>query len=30
VALLQEVNSTCYRRVPGVMMIAEESTAGRA
>jgi 1,4-alpha-glucan branching enzyme len=27
VALLQEVNSTCYRRVPGVMMIAEESTA---
>ncbi len=27
VALIQEVNSTCYRRVPGVMMIAEESTA---
>ena len=27
VALLQEVNSTSYRRVPGVMMIAEESTA---
>ncbi len=27
VSLLQEVNSTCYRRVPGVMMIAEESTA---
>ena len=27
VSLLQEVNATCYRRVPGVMMIAEESTA---
>jgi 1,4-alpha-glucan branching enzyme len=27
VALLQEVNATCYRRDPGVMMIAEESTA---
>jgi 1,4-alpha-glucan branching enzyme len=27
VALIQEVNSTCYRRAPGVMMIAEESTA---
>jgi 1,4-alpha-glucan branching enzyme len=27
VALIQEVNSTSYRRVPGVMMIAEESTA---
>jgi 1,4-alpha-glucan branching enzyme len=27
VSFLQEVNSTCYRRVPGIMMIAEESTA---
>jgi 1,4-alpha-glucan branching enzyme len=27
VAFLREVNSTCYRRVPGIMMIAEESTA---
>jgi 1,4-alpha-glucan branching enzyme len=27
VSLLQEVNATCYKRVPGVMMIAEESTA---
>ncbi|HLQ55533.1 MAG TPA: 1,4-alpha-glucan branching protein GlgB [Streptosporangiaceae bacterium] len=27
VALLREVNATCYRRVPGIMMIAEESTA---
>jgi 1,4-alpha-glucan branching enzyme len=27
VSFLQEVNATCYRRVPGVMMIAEESTA---
>ena len=27
VAFLQEVNATCYRRVPGIMMIAEESTA---
>jgi 1,4-alpha-glucan branching enzyme len=27
VSLLQEVNVTCYRRVPGIMMIAEESTA---
>jgi 1,4-alpha-glucan branching enzyme len=27
VAFLREVNATCYRRVPGVTMIAEESTA---
>jgi 1,4-alpha-glucan branching enzyme len=27
VALLQEANATCYKRVPGIMMIAEESTA---
>ncbi len=27
VAFLQEVNVACYRRVPGIMMIAEESTA---
>src|SRR5512135_730 len=27
VAFLQETNATVYRRVPGVMMIAEESTA---
>ena len=27
VALLQEVNATVYKRVPGVVMIAEESTA---
>jgi 1,4-alpha-glucan branching enzyme len=27
VALLQEVNATAYKRHPGVMMIAEESTA---
>jgi 1,4-alpha-glucan branching enzyme len=27
VSFLQEVNATCYRRAPGVMMIAEESTA---
>ncbi len=27
VALLREVNATCYRRHPGIMMIAEESTA---
>ncbi|MBL7521445.1 1,4-alpha-glucan branching protein GlgB [Frankia sp. CNm7] len=27
VAFLQEVNATVYRKVPGVMMIAEESTA---
>jgi 1,4-alpha-glucan branching enzyme len=27
VALLREVNATCYRRVPGIVTIAEESTA---
>ena len=27
VALLQEVNATCYTNAPGIMMIAEESTA---
>ncbi|HEY1344369.1 MAG TPA: 1,4-alpha-glucan branching enzyme, partial [Streptosporangiaceae bacterium] len=27
VSFLQEVNVTCYRRTPGVMLIAEESTA---
>jgi 1,4-alpha-glucan branching enzyme len=27
VSFLQEVNVTCYRRVPGTVMIAEESTA---
>jgi 1,4-alpha-glucan branching enzyme len=27
VALLREVNATCYQRQPGIMMIAEESTA---
>ncbi len=27
VSFLREVNVTCYRRVPGTMMIAEESTA---
>ena len=27
VSFLQEVNATCYRREPGIMMIAEESTA---
>jgi 1,4-alpha-glucan branching enzyme len=27
IAFLQEVNATCYKRVPGVTMIAEESTA---
>ncbi len=27
VSFLQEVNATCYRRQPGIMMIAEESTA---
>jgi 1,4-alpha-glucan branching enzyme len=27
VALLQEVNATCYKRVPGTVVIAEESTA---
>jgi 1,4-alpha-glucan branching enzyme len=27
VSFLQEVNATCYKRAPGIMMIAEESTA---
>ncbi len=27
VSFLREVNSTCYKRVPGIAMIAEESTA---
>src|SRR5260370_29431833 len=27
VSFLQEVSATCYKRVPGIMMIAEESTA---
>ena len=27
VALLHEANATCYKRAPGIMMIAEESTA---
>ena len=27
VAFLREANATCYKRVPGIMMIAEESTA---
>jgi 1,4-alpha-glucan branching enzyme len=27
VSFLQEVNATCYKRVPGITMIAEESTA---
>jgi 1,4-alpha-glucan branching enzyme len=27
ISFLQEANATCYRRMPGVMMIAEESTA---
>jgi 1,4-alpha-glucan branching enzyme len=27
VSFLQEVNATCYKRNPGIMMIAEESTA---
>jgi 1,4-alpha-glucan branching enzyme len=27
VSFLREVNATCYRRVPGIAMIAEESTA---
>jgi 1,4-alpha-glucan branching enzyme len=27
VSLLQEVNATCYRKLPGIMMVAEESTA---
>jgi 1,4-alpha-glucan branching enzyme len=27
ISFLQEVNATCYKRVPGIAMIAEESTA---
>jgi 1,4-alpha-glucan branching enzyme len=27
ISFLQEVNATCYKRVPGIMTIAEESTA---
>jgi 1,4-alpha-glucan branching enzyme len=27
VSFLREVNATCYRRVPGITMVAEESTA---
>jgi 1,4-alpha-glucan branching enzyme len=27
ISFLQEVNATCYRRVPGIMLVAEESTA---
>jgi 1,4-alpha-glucan branching enzyme len=27
IAFLQEANATCYKRVPGISMIAEESTA---
>jgi 1,4-alpha-glucan branching enzyme len=27
VSFLREVNATCYKRLPGIMMIAEESTA---
>jgi 1,4-alpha-glucan branching enzyme len=27
VSFLQEVNATCYKQAPGIMMIAEESTA---
>jgi 1,4-alpha-glucan branching enzyme len=27
VSFLREVNETCYRKIPGIMMIAEESTA---
>ncbi len=27
ISFLQEVNATCYKRAPGIMMIAEESTA---
>ncbi len=27
VSFLRETNATCYKRVPGIMMIAEESTA---
>ena len=27
ISFLQEVNATCYKRMPGITMIAEESTA---
>jgi 1,4-alpha-glucan branching enzyme len=27
ISFLQEVNATCYKRIPGIMLIAEESTA---
>jgi 1,4-alpha-glucan branching enzyme len=27
ISFLQEVNATCYKRVPGIMLVAEESTA---
>jgi 1,4-alpha-glucan branching enzyme len=27
ISFVQEVNSVCYRRIPGIMMVAEESTA---
>jgi 1,4-alpha-glucan branching enzyme len=27
ISFLQEVNATCYKRVPGITMVAEESTA---
>jgi 1,4-alpha-glucan branching enzyme len=27
ISFLQEVNATCYKRVPGIVMVAEESTA---
>ncbi len=27
ISFLREVNATCYKRMPGIMMIAEESTA---
>jgi len=27
IAFLQEVNATCYKNVPGIVMVAEESTA---
>jgi 1,4-alpha-glucan branching enzyme len=27
ISFLQEVNATCYKRIPGITMIAEESTA---
>ena len=27
ISFIKEVNATCYKRIPGIMMIAEESTA---